>query len=119
MADSSNHVRHGDASPSGEVLAMGVLIAHQKTNIRLLSSASAIMFFLGVAVFIALCLHNAIKELGPALGNLLTFVSSLFPISGVVTANNRIGELKAAILLASQVKLTAHEEDLLKELLKK
>jgi hypothetical protein len=78
MADSSYHVRRGDASPSGEVLAMGVLIAHQKTNIRLLSSASAIMFILGVAIFIALCLHSAIKELGPVLGNLLTFVSSLF-----------------------------------------
>ena len=98
---------------------MRVLIAHQRTNIRLLGSASAIMFLLGVILFVVLYLHNAIKELGPALGNLLTFVSSLFPITGVVAANSRIGELEAAALLASRAQLTAHEEDLLKELLKR
>ena len=77
------------------------------------------MFLLGVILFVVLYLHNAIKELGPALGNLLTFVSSLFPITGVVAANSRIGELEAAALLASRAQLTAHEEDLLKELLKR
>lgn len=119
MMASSDPIQSGDIPPSGEILAMRVLIAHQKTNIRLLGSASAVMFILSVTLFVVLYLHNAIKELGPALGNLLTFVSSLFPITGVVAANNRIGELKAASLLASRSELTAHEEDLLKELLKK
>lgn len=98
---------------------MRVLIAHQRTNIRLLSSVSAVMFVLGMILFVVLYVHDAIKEVIPALGNLLTFISSLFPITGVVAANSRIGELEAAVLLASQAKLTAHEEDLLRELFKK
>jgi hypothetical protein len=103
-----------------EILAVQVLISHQRYNLRLLSLSSAIMFTLGLVLFIILYLDKAITELGPALGNLLTFVASLFPITGVVTANNRIGDLEAAsILLASQTSLTAHEEDLLKDLLKK
>ena len=78
------------------------------------------MFALGLVLLVVLFLHRAITELGPALGNLLTFVASLFPITGMVTANNRIGDLEAAsILLVSQTSLTAHEEDLLKDLLKK
>lgn len=119
MVSPHDRTQGGNASPSGEILAMQVLIAHQKTNIRLLGCASAVMFTLAVVLFIILSLHNAIKELGPALGNLLTFVSSLFPITGVVAANSRIGELKAAMLLASQAELTARQEDLLKEFLKR
>ena len=103
-----------------EILAVQVLIAHQKSNLRMLSLSSVVMFALGLVLLVVLYLHRAITELGPALGNLLTFVASLFPITGMVTANNRIGDLEAAsILLVSQTSLTAHEEDLLKDLLKK
>ena len=116
----STNPTHGRGGSSvGKVLVVETLIAHQKVNIRLLSLASILMFLLGGILFMVLYQRRVINEIGPALSNLLTFVSGLFPVSGVIAANSRIGELKAAKILASQIAMSAYEEDLFKELLKR
>lgn len=106
-------------SGTDELRAVDVLIAHQKVNVRLLCAAAGVMFLLASALFIVFSVLGAIKELGPALGNLLTFISGLFPVSGVIAANSRIGELEAAKLLAAKAAMTANEQELLRELLRK
>ena len=106
-------------SNTDELRAMDVLIAHQRANLRLLGFTSGLMFLLGGILFAFLYANGTITQLGPALGNLLTFISGLFPVSGVITANNRIGELEAAKVLAAKLVITANEQELLRELLKK
>ena len=110
----------GSGFDAAEPLAVKLLIQRQRLNIRVLMAASAIMFLVGIALFVVLWQHHEIQEIGPALGNLLTFLSGLFPITGVIAANSRIGELEAAmVLISSHTALSSHEEDLLKELLKR
>lgn len=103
---------------TGEVLAVEVLITHERKNARMLHLASITIFVLG-AIFFAVSYHNrAIIEPGPALGNLLTVVSGLFPVSRLSAVNSRIGELEAAKILASQLARTPDEEELFRQLIK-
>jgi hypothetical protein len=98
---------------------VNVLLAHQKTNLLLYSFAAGFLFLLGIALFAFLTVHGAIKEIGAALGNFLTFISGLLPTSGVISSNNRIGELEAAKVLIAKVSMSSNEQELLRELLKK
>jgi len=110
------------ASPNStgdELRALDVMIGHQKGNIWLNCAASLFLFLLACGLLFFFIRHNAIREIGPALGNLLTFISGFFPVSGVIAANSRIGELQAARLLAGKLVMTANEQELLRELLKK
>ena len=104
---------------AGELGAVNVLLAHQKTNLLLYSFAAGFLFLLGIALFAFLTVHGAIKEIGAALGNFLTFISGLLPTSGVISSNNRIGELEAAKVLIAKVSMSSNEQELLRELLKK
>ena len=78
------------------------LIIGQQKNARLYKRTLGGTIVVSVVLFLYLASRGLLKEIGPAFGNLLTFVSGILPMKEIAACNDRITGLNATAAMIKQ-----------------